>query len=276
MPPGWAGERAGGTTVDIKTLQEMHLRWKGRLTRFLDGQEDLDPDKLASPDQCDLGKWLNSPGVRPFAKRPEYSSLIQLHNEMHALVKEVVVLHHSGKCTEALASVPLVGKLSNEVVAALSGLERTLEQSEMVNIVVLQADGRRFGLIVDGINDTEEIVVKPLGKQLKGVSLFAGATIMGDGRVSLILDVAGTAQRGGGVGNDRSAGAKKPPGNRIKEMSARPTSCSSMVPTARWRSPCPWWPGSKKYPAPRSNTREATKWSSTAARSFPSCVCPRL
>jgi two-component system chemotaxis sensor kinase CheA len=50
-------------------------------------------------------------------------------------------------------------------------------------------------LVVDEINDTEEIVVKPLGKQLKSVSSFAGATIMGDGRVALILDVLGLAQR---------------------------------------------------------------------------------
>ena len=63
-----------------------------------------------------------------------------------------------------------------------------------INIVVLQADGRQFGLVVDEINDTEEIVVKPLGKQLKGISCFAGATIMGDGRVALILDVMGIAQ----------------------------------------------------------------------------------
>ena len=68
-----------------------------------------------------------------------------------------------------------------------------------MNIVVLQADGQRFGLIVEGINDTEEIVVKPLGKQLKGTSLFAGATIMGDGHVCLILDVAGIAQHSGVV-----------------------------------------------------------------------------
>ena len=64
-----------------------------------------------------------------------------------------------------------------------------------VNIVVLQADGRQFGLVVQGINDTEEIVVKPLGKQLKGIATFAGATIMGDGKVALILDVLGLAQR---------------------------------------------------------------------------------
>ena len=65
---------------------------------------------------------------------------------------------------------------------------------DIVSIVVLQADGHPFGLVVDEINDTEEIVVKPLGKQLKGVACFAGATIMGDGRVALILDVIGLAQ----------------------------------------------------------------------------------
>jgi two-component system chemotaxis sensor kinase CheA len=63
-----------------------------------------------------------------------------------------------------------------------------------INIVVLQADDRQFGLVVDAIHDTEEIVVKPLQKQLKGVAAFAGATIMGDGRVALILDVVGLAQ----------------------------------------------------------------------------------
>ena len=63
-----------------------------------------------------------------------------------------------------------------------------------VNIVVLQADTRQFGLVVDEINDTEEIVVKPLSKQLKGIGCFAGATIMGDGHVALILDVLGLAQ----------------------------------------------------------------------------------
>jgi two-component system chemotaxis sensor kinase CheA len=64
-----------------------------------------------------------------------------------------------------------------------------------VTIVVLQADDRQFGLVVDAIHDTEEIVVKPLQKQLKGISAFAGATIMGDGKVALILDVLGLAQR---------------------------------------------------------------------------------
>ncbi len=68
---------------------------------------------------------------------------------------------------------------------------------EAVSMVVLQAEDRQFGLVVDGINDTQEIVVKPLGKQLKGLTLYAGATIMGDGRVALILDVLGIGQKSG-------------------------------------------------------------------------------
>jgi two-component system, chemotaxis family, sensor kinase CheA len=63
-----------------------------------------------------------------------------------------------------------------------------------VNIVVLQANDHPFGLVVDEINDSEEIVVKPLSKQLRGLKIFAGATIMGDGKVALILDVVGLAQ----------------------------------------------------------------------------------
>jgi two-component system, chemotaxis family, sensor kinase CheA len=66
-----------------------------------------------------------------------------------------------------------------------------------VNIVVLEAEGRQFGLVVDEINDTQEIVVKPLSKHLKNISVYAGATIMGDGKVALILDVVGLAARGG-------------------------------------------------------------------------------
>jgi two-component system chemotaxis sensor kinase CheA len=71
------------------------------------------------------------------------------------------------------------------------------ERADAVSMVVLQAEDRQFGLVVDGINDTQEIVVKPLGKQLKGLTVYAGATIMGDGRVALILDVLGIGQSAG-------------------------------------------------------------------------------
>jgi two-component system chemotaxis sensor kinase CheA len=79
------------------------------------------------------------------------------------------------------------------------------------NIVVLQADDRSFGLVVDAIHDTEEIVVKPLQKQLKGIGTYAGATIMGDGKVALILDVLGLAQRANVVSGVRERALTEKP-----------------------------------------------------------------
>lgn len=76
--------------------------------------------------------------------------------------------------------------------------------SDVINIVVLRADDRQFGLVVERINDTEEIVVKPLGSQLKNVPVYSGATIMGDGKVALILDVLGIAHKANVVAKDRS------------------------------------------------------------------------
>ena len=64
-------------------------------------------------------------------------------------------------------------------------------------VVVLQNEGRPFGLVVDTAQDTEEIVVKPIGKRLRNLVTYSGATILGDGRVALILDVRGIATRAG-------------------------------------------------------------------------------
>ncbi len=82
---------------------------------------------------------------------------------------------------------------------------KSADGAAALNMVVLQAEDRQFGLVVDGIYDTQEIVVKPLGKQLKGLTLYAGATIMGDGRVALILDVLGIGQRSGVFGELRES-----------------------------------------------------------------------
>ena len=83
------------------------------------------------------------------------------------------------------------------------------ERTEAVSMVVLQAEDRQFGLVVDGINDTQEIVVKPLGKQLKGITVYAGATIMGDGKVALILDVLGIGQSAGVLTESREQARAK-------------------------------------------------------------------
>lgn len=61
------------------------------------------------------------------------------------------------------------------------------------NIMVVQSGALQYGLVVDSPPDTEEIVVKPLGTHLKDCAEYSGSTILGDGRVALILDVVGLA-----------------------------------------------------------------------------------
>jgi two-component system, chemotaxis family, sensor kinase CheA len=64
-------------------------------------------------------------------------------------------------------------------------------------IAVLEADGRRFGLVVEGLADPEEIVVKALNAALKDIGLYSGATVLGSGNLALILDPTALAIRAG-------------------------------------------------------------------------------
>ena len=70
------------------------------------------------------------------------------------------------------------------------------EQSATTNVVVLKAGSHHFGLVVDEIVDSADIVVKPLTGFLKFLSVFSGATVLGDGSVALTLDVQAIAEIG--------------------------------------------------------------------------------
>ena len=101
---------------------------------------------------------------------------------------------------------------SNEQSATRNREDRRYHADSALNIVVVSAGALKYGLVVDQLHDPEEIVVKPLGRHLKNCKGYAGATIMGDGRVALILDVAGIAgmaELTSVEGTDRAAEVKK-------------------------------------------------------------------
>ena len=206
----FAGAGSDAQALDFASARSKHLLWKSRLRDFLDGKGTLTMNEASSHKDCALGKWLYSSGLQQFGKLPEMQQLENLHQQFHGVVREVISFKTSGDTARSERELARVESLSAQIVSLLTGLERQMAEHNAVNIVVLQADDRHFGLVVDEINDTEEIVVKPLGKQLKGISTFAGATIMGDGQVALILDVLGLAQRANVVSEvrDRSVGEK--------------------------------------------------------------------
>ncbi len=74
-------------------------------------------------------------------------------------------------------------------------LDRRRNSSGAMEIAVVTTGTQTYALVVGGFHDTEEIVVKPLGRHLKTLVEYAGATILGDGTVALILDVGGLAAK---------------------------------------------------------------------------------
>ncbi|MBU3541548.1 chemotaxis protein CheA [Polynucleobacter sp. UB-Tiil-W10] len=126
-------------------------------------------------------------------------------------VLEMVRLDLSGDSTglEDFYGTP-VFRLRNQLVPILF-LNHQLEVSQdlpaddaILNIAILQSSGIRFGLVVDEVLNMQEVVVKPLGPLLKDVKDFAGATILGNGRVALILDIDGIAIQSGMVAKIQS------------------------------------------------------------------------
>lgn len=75
--------------------------------------------------------------------------------------------------------------------------DRRISLINSLYIIVLRVGSDSFGLCVERIVDTEEIVVKPLHKRLKASKVYAGATVLGDGATALILDVSELARKGG-------------------------------------------------------------------------------
>jgi len=108
-----------------------------------------------------------------------------------------------GKSVEWMEGAPLYrlrGKLLPLIFLGrllMPGADHNLATERDNFIAVLDADGRRFGLVVDGLADPEEIVVKPLSVVLKDIGLFSGATVLGNGELALILDPGAIAAKAG-------------------------------------------------------------------------------
>jgi two-component system, chemotaxis family, sensor kinase CheA len=77
----------------------------------------------------------------------------------------------------------------------LSRMSADVENKHDANVVIVSVGTQRVGLVVDTLIGQEEVVIKPLGRMLHGTPGMAGATITGDGRIAMILDVPGLLKR---------------------------------------------------------------------------------
>jgi two-component system chemotaxis sensor kinase CheA len=109
---------------------------------------------------------------------------------------------HSEYKIELINNTPVL-RLRNRLLPLVS-LRRSLKlgedkSTESAFIVVVQVGSSAFGIIVDRVFDTEEIVVKPVSPILRNINMFSGNTILGDGSVIMILDPNGVATHAGEI-----------------------------------------------------------------------------
>jgi two-component system, chemotaxis family, sensor kinase CheA len=90
----------------------------------------------------------------------------------------------------------------------LLGMSCVARDIESGYVVVTQVGSQTFGVVVDAVFHTEEIVVKPMSSKLRHIAMFSGNTILGDGSVIMIVDPNGVAQALGGAVSGQASEAK--------------------------------------------------------------------
>ncbi len=161
-------------------------------------------------------------GSPVFRLRDRLLSLVSLRDVLSLTSEEIpeqderkvtkdieVELEHSkdGKEEEKILDAPeSKSETEQDLVTSLEHIdeksgEDLKEQGRNLYIVIAEVGGYQFGIIVDRVFDTEEIVVKPVAQILKGLKFFSGNTILGDGSVIMILDPNGIATASGSLEN---------------------------------------------------------------------------
>ncbi|OHD66973.1 MAG: hypothetical protein A2096_15680, partial [Spirochaetes bacterium GWF1_41_5] len=170
-----------------------------------------DEQRYAIP-QVNLLELVRIPAaqVKERIEKIDSSLVIRLRGELLPLVRLSEILHggpgiyidpeSEEKKSERRISIADRRTLSdvnrNTEKKARGSSDRRVNFESAVNIVVVNAGNAQYGIIVNRLLDSEEIVVKPIGTHLRACkSYFSGATILGDGTVSLILDVIGISSR---------------------------------------------------------------------------------
>ena len=144
--------------------------------------------------------------------------IVECSGERFAIpqISVVELVHASPKSEyriERIKDTPVL-RLRNRLLPLVSlrrmlQLEQGKEDGDTAFIVVIQVGTANFGVIVDRVFDTEEIVVKPVTPILRHITMFSGNTILGDGSVVMILDPNGIASQAGELRGSEDAQRKQ-------------------------------------------------------------------
>lgn len=116
--------------------------------------------------------------------------LVRIGESTKQLIEEIRHVKLLRLRNELLPLIDLADDLGLGKVEKMAQGSRRLGRTQDRVIVVAEIEKAKFGIFVDEIFDTQEIVVKPVGRLVREINFYAGTTILGDGRVVMILDIA--------------------------------------------------------------------------------------
>jgi len=156
--------------------------------------------------------WIRAAEVRERVEFVQGAAVLRLRGRLLPLVHLAQLMRSKSRAGESAqhqgsgSGVEHAARMTDELCSSNMDL----------SVVVMRAGNMRFGVLVDELYEWEEIVVKPVPSHLMDIGAFAGTTILGDGRVIMILDPGGIAKLAdlsvAGSGNDHAgqASAEKP------------------------------------------------------------------
>jgi two-component system chemotaxis sensor kinase CheA len=159
--------------------------------------------------------WVRAAEVRERVESVQGAPVLRLRGKLLPLVPLAQVMSPGGRAEGAAQGQSVASSAEQQSTRLVDAL---CASNVDLSIVVLRAGSMRFGVLVDELFEWEEIVVKPVPSHLMDIGAFAGTTILGDGRVIMILDpggiakladlsVSGTASDGAGHGKSEQSDA---------------------------------------------------------------------
>ncbi len=126
----WSGHNAvaadarSAGALDFASVRSRHLAWKAMLRSFLDGKSTLTESEAVSGHDCELGKWIDSHGLKDYGQLPEMQKLVKVHFRLHDVIKDIVHLKHAGKHDEAEICFNDVEPMGADIIRLLNALEQ--------------------------------------------------------------------------------------------------------------------------------------------------------
>lgn len=109
---------------DFTTLRLKHVAWRVRLDDFLAGKKSMTEEQATSHKACDVGKWLYTVGMKKYGTWPEMQELEKIHVELHATVRNIMLLKQSGNISAEKEELEKLDKILRKTLFLLVEVEQ--------------------------------------------------------------------------------------------------------------------------------------------------------